>query len=110
VQLDPKSWHAQSELAQALLGLGQAQDAEDHAKAAADLQPDNPTLRLLLADIHMRTQDDSALLDDLNAYLRIAPNGPYADKVRQQRDEVQRRLQNSQTPPAAQNSSSSAKP
>jgi Tfp pilus assembly protein PilF len=111
VELDPKSWHAQSELAQALLGLGRAEDAEGHAKAAADIQPDNPTLRLLLADIHIQTQNDPALLDDLNAYLKIAPNGPYADKVRQQRDEAQQRLQNSQaSPPPEQHSKPNANP
>ena len=111
VELDSKSWHAQSELAQALLGLGRAEEAEDHAKSAADIQPDNPTLHLLLADIHIQAQNYAALLEDLNAYLQIAPNGPYADKARQQRDEVQQRLQKSQaSPPSKQPSTPNANP
>ncbi len=111
VELDARSWHAQSELAQALLGLDRAEEAEEHAQAAADIQPENPTLRLLLADVHMQTRNAPALVEDLNTYLKLAPNGAYADKVRQQRDEIQQRLQNSQTaPPLAQPSSSIAQP
>jgi tetratricopeptide (TPR) repeat protein len=100
VGLDANSWRAQSELAQALLGLDRPEDAETYAQAAANLQPQNPIFRLLLADVHMQLRNDPALLDDLNGYLRLAPNGPYADRVRRQRDEVQQRLQNTQAAPA----------
>jgi cytochrome c-type biogenesis protein CcmH/NrfG len=100
VGIDAKSWHAQSELAQVLLGLGRPEEAEEPAKAAVEIQPDNPSLRLLLADVHVRTKNETALLEDLNAYLKIAPNGPYADKARQERDKVQQHLQNSQASPA----------
>jgi tetratricopeptide (TPR) repeat protein len=101
---DPNSWHAQSELAQALLGLERADEAEQYAQAAAKLQPENPTLRLLLADIHIALRNAPALLDDLNAYLKLAPNGPSAAQVRERRDQIQQRLQHSQASPA--NSSS----
>jgi Tfp pilus assembly protein PilF len=99
VELDPKSWHAQAELAQALVGLQRAEDAEPHAQAAVDLQPDNPLLRLSLANVHIALENDTALLEDLKAYLKLAPNGPFADKVRQQRDQVQQRLQKSDAAP-----------
>lgn len=105
VDVNAKSWHAQSELAQVLLGLGRADEAEEPAKAAVEIQPDNPSLRLLLADVHVQTKNETALLEDLNAYLKIAPNGPYADKARQERDKVQQRLQNSQASPAPPSSS-----
>jgi tetratricopeptide (TPR) repeat protein len=100
VEVDPNSWHAQSELAQALLGLKRADDAEKYAEAAVKLQPNNPLLPLLLADIHIQLRNDPALLDDLNAYLKLAPNGPYAAQVREQRERVQLRLQNSKASPA----------
>lgn len=107
VELEPNSWHAQSELAQALLKLEHPQEAEEHAQAAVKLQPENPILRLLLADTHIALQNDPALLEDLNAYLKLAPNGQFALKVREQRDRVQRRLQNSQAPPAESSPSAS---
>lgn len=107
VELNANSWHAQSELAQALLGLKRPDDAEKYAQEAVKLQPDNPLLRLLLADIHIELKSDRALLDDFNAYLKLAPNGPYAEKVRQHRDELQKWLQNSQAAPAESSPSAS---
>jgi Carboxypeptidase regulatory-like domain/TPR repeat/Tetratricopeptide repeat len=107
VELNANSWHAQSELAQALLGLKRADEGEKYAQEAVKLQPDNPLLRLLLADLHIELKNDPALLDDFNAYLKLAPNGPYAEKVRQHRDELQKWLQNSQAAPAASSPSAS---
>jgi Flp pilus assembly protein TadD len=110
VALDPNSWHAQSELAQALLKLERPEEAEEHAQAAVKLQPESPILRLLLADAHIALRNGPALLEDLNTYLRLAPNGPFAPQVREQRDRVQQRLQNSQAAPAESSSSSQANP
>ena len=109
VDLAPESWHAQSEMAQALLGEDRPEDAEKYAQEAAKLQPDNALLWLLLANIHGDLQNDSALVEDLNNYLKLAPNGPMADRVRQGRDEAKQRLAQSQAsqavplaaPPAA---------
>ena len=100
VAVDPDSWHAQSELAHALLGLQRADEAEQCAQAAVKLQPENPMLRLLLADIHISLRNAPALLDDLNTYLKLAPNGPSAAQVRERRDQIQQGLQNSQASPA----------
>ena len=110
VGLDVNSWRAQSELAQALLGLDRPEDAETSAQAAVNLQPENPTLHLLLADVHMQLRNDPALLEDLNSYLKLAPNGRFAEKAREQRDRVQQRLQNTQAAPAPSPSSSDANP
>jgi tetratricopeptide (TPR) repeat protein len=93
-ELDPSSWHAQSELAQALLGLKRSGEAEPYAEAAVKLQPENAMIYLVLADIHIELRNDAGLLEDLNGYLKVAPNGPYADKARQQRDELQQQSQN----------------
>ena len=100
VDVDPNSWHAQSELAQALIRLDRADEAEPFAQAAIKLQPENPILRLLLADIHIELGNDSALLDDLNSYLKLAPNGTFAPQVRQHRDQVQQRLQKTEASPS----------
>jgi tetratricopeptide (TPR) repeat protein len=100
VDLAPDSWHAQSEMAQALLGEDRAEDAEKYAQAAVKLQPDNPLLWLLLANIHGNLQNDPALIEDLDAYLKLAPKSDVADRVRQGRDEAKQRLQQSQASPA----------
>jgi hypothetical protein len=107
VDLNASSWQAQSELAQALLGLKRFDEAEKYAQESVKLRPDNPILHLLLADIHIATKNDPALLDDFNAYLKLAPNGPYADKVRQHREELEKWLQNSKASPSGSSSSAS---
>ena len=101
IEIDAKSWQAQSELARALLGLQRYSEAEPSAVAAVALQPDNETLYLILANVHIRLQNQPALLDDLNHYLKIAPTGPFAEQARLQRDKVQEDLAASQRQPPA---------
>lgn len=100
VGLDPNSWQANSELARALVGLDQSDDAEESAEKAVKLAPDNPQLRLILANVHMNEEDYPALLDDLNSYLELAPTGQFAEQARKQRDEVQQHLAAEETPPS----------
>jgi Flp pilus assembly protein TadD len=100
VELDPNSWQANSELARALLGLNRATEAEKSALAAVKLRADHPLLYLLLANIHDQLQNNPALLEDLNNYLKLAPAGPFADQVRQQRTQVQQALGGAQGTPA----------
>ena len=104
VEIDPNSWRAQSQLARALVELHRASEAEPSAVAAVKLKADNPTLYLLLANIHMQLQNDRAQLDDLNQYLKLAPTGSFAEQARQQRDQLRQFLstpQSSATPSTA---------
>jgi tetratricopeptide (TPR) repeat protein len=91
-ELDPQSWQSQYELARALYGLGRFAAAETCATAAAKLQPQNGPIRLELATIHSRLHNYPRVLDDFNAYLRIAPSGAQADRVRQVRDRLEQSL------------------
>jgi hypothetical protein len=95
-EIDSTSWQAQSELARVLLGLQRFSEAEACAVAAVALKPDNETLYLILANVHIQLQNEPALLDDLNHYLKIAPAGPFAEQARLQRDQVQEALAASQ--------------
>ncbi len=108
VAVDPNSWQANEELARALVGLNRFEDAEQYAVDADKLKPDQPAIQLLLADIHTRVRNFPALLDNLNAYLRLAPTGAQAEKIRPMRDQLQQALANNQT--AAPASAPSAAP
>ena len=99
VELDPSSGQANSELGRALVGLDRPAEAEKSAAAAVKLDPNNPLLYLLLANVHMNTYNYPALLDDLNGYLKLAPDGPFAEQVRKQREEVLQRLVSAQPAP-----------
>ena len=105
VEVDPNSWQANEELGRALVGLNRFQDAEQYALNADKEKPDQPAIQLLLADIHSHVRNYPALLDNLNAYLRVAPTGAQAEKIRPMRDQLQQALANNQaTAPGAQSS------
>ena len=101
VELDPNSWQANAELARALLGLNRAAEAEKSALAASKLRPENAMLYLVLANVHGQLQNDPALLEDLNNYLKLAPTGPLADQARAQRKQLQEELGDAQRNPPA---------
>ena len=101
LELDSTSWQANAELARSLLGLIRPAEAEKSALAASKLQPENALLYLVLANVHSQLGNPSALLEDLTNYLRLAPAGPVADKVREQQIQLQGKLRDSQQGPLA---------
>lgn len=90
--LDPTSWHGHLELARAHMGLKRLEDADKDATEARDLKPDNPSIYLILANIHIQRNDRSALLKDLDGYLKLVPTGPQVEQARKSRDELQAAL------------------
>jgi tetratricopeptide (TPR) repeat protein len=100
LELDSNSWQANAELARSLLGLNNPAEAEKSALAASKLQPDNASLYLVLVNVHSQLENVSALLEDLNNYIRLAPTGPMADKARAERKRIEDELRDAQqTPP-----------
>ena len=88
VELNANSWQGQFELARASYGMNHLTDAEESATTAAKLQPDHPETYLMLANIHGRTRNFAKLVEDLNAFLKLDPNGPQADQARQTRQQI----------------------
>ncbi len=101
IELDANSWKGHYEMARALMGLNRLDDAEKSAREARTHKPDFSPLYLVLANIHIRKRDYPALLQDLDSYLKLEPNGPMSDKARQMRESVQRALANAQSAPSA---------
>lgn len=100
VELNASAWQGHYELARALLGLNQLDPAEKSARQARTLKSDFAPAHLLLANIHIRKQDTRALIEDLDAYLKIEPNGPNSEQARRTREKLQQALAKSQPPPA----------
>jgi hypothetical protein len=98
--LDANSWQGQYEMARALYGLNRDAEAEPHVVAAEQLQPDRAEIRLLGTNIHVRLRKYPLVLEDVNAYLGLDPNGPTSDRMRQLRDQVQQALEKAQAPAA----------
>jgi cytochrome c-type biogenesis protein CcmH/NrfG len=112
IQLDDTSGKGHFELASALYGLNRDDEAETEAQAAEQLQPDVAETHLLLANIHIRQHKYPAVLEDVNAYLKLEPNGASADQARHLRDQIQTVLEKVQAGAQAESddSDSDAKP
>jgi cytochrome c-type biogenesis protein CcmH/NrfG len=95
------TWHGPFELARALVGLKRAPEAEASAAQARDLKPDNAQVYLVLANAHIQEQKFSAVVQDFDEYLRLAPNAAGSDQIRQRRDRMREALQRAQQTPAA---------
>ena len=67
MDVDAGSWRGPFELARALSGLKQLDEAEKSAIEARNLKPDNPSIYLMLANIHIQRRDYAALQTDLEA-------------------------------------------
>ena len=79
-------------LAWALFGLNRMDEAAEIAHEASILGPKFPLTHLLLANIYNRRSDYSAVLSELDAYLRLEPDGPMSDQVRLIHGLVKQRL------------------
>ncbi len=90
--IDDSGWQSHFELARALAGLKRGNEAETAAKKAYDLKPDNAPTLLVLANAHLLQQNYAAVVADLNGYLRLEPDAPGSEGIRQRRDRIQNTL------------------
>jgi tetratricopeptide (TPR) repeat protein len=96
INADSAGWRGYYELARALTGLKQLEEAEKNAIQSRDLKPDNPSIYLILANIHIQGRNYPALLKDLEGYLKLVPNGPDADQARKTQGELQAAMRQEQ--------------
>jgi tetratricopeptide (TPR) repeat protein len=92
LNLEPDSWTGHYYLGLALFGLNRLKEAEDSAREALLRKADFARAHILLADIHSREKDFDSLLNDLNEYLKLAPDGPDSGWAKALRDSVQRAI------------------
>jgi tetratricopeptide (TPR) repeat protein len=97
--LQPDAWRGDFELARALCGLGQAAEAEQSALEARKRNPNFSGLYIVLANIHLRLQNEKALVEDLTEYLKIDPNGPFAPQARDMKEKTEKLLSAKGAPP-----------
>jgi tetratricopeptide (TPR) repeat protein len=73
-------------LGKALLHLNRLDEAERSIHEALLRNPNSADAYLVRSDVYGRKGDYRAQLQDLDAYLKLAPNGPASQRVRQQRE------------------------
>jgi tetratricopeptide (TPR) repeat protein len=97
LDLDMASWSGHYYLGWALLGLNRLEEAEKSVREALRLKTDFPEALRLLIDIHSREKNYSALLKDLDEYLKLDPDSPVGLRAKALRESAQRMLAESQS-------------
>jgi tetratricopeptide (TPR) repeat protein len=93
IELSPDSWLGHYELGRALLNEGRLEDAEKATIQAHSLAPNTAVIYRLLSNIHLRQKNYPALLDDIDAYLKLDPGSPAGIRAKQMREEVQQKIE-----------------
>jgi tetratricopeptide (TPR) repeat protein len=88
LELDSNSWMGYYELGRALFYQNRVLDALKCAERALTLQPNAPVLYRLLANIHLSQHNDAALLQDLDAYIKLDPDSPLGIRAKQMRQQL----------------------
>lgn len=97
--IQPDSWRAHYELARILLGEGLPVDAEQSAFEARRLEPKFPTVYVVLANIQLRLGKNQAVIEDLDTYLKLAPDGSYSSQAKQLKEKTEKLLGRTPSPP-----------
>lgn len=88
LELDPNSWIGYYELGRALFYQDRVAEALKCAERARALQPNAPVLYRLLANIHLSQHNESAVLQDLDAYIHLDPDSPLGTRAKQMRQKL----------------------
>jgi tetratricopeptide (TPR) repeat protein len=97
LHLEPDSWRGNYYLGLALFGLGRFEEAETSARDSVRARLDFAEAHLLLALIHDGQKNYPALLNDLDEYLKLEPDGKASAGTRALREKVQRDLDEAQS-------------
>jgi tetratricopeptide (TPR) repeat protein len=97
LDLYPESRTGHYYLALALFGLNRLVEAENSVHEALRRKTDFPEAYLLLADIHSREEDYQSIVNDLDEYLKLAPDGPASARAKALRETAQGMMFQSQS-------------
>jgi tetratricopeptide (TPR) repeat protein len=96
LDLNPDAWNGHYFLGMALFGLNRLDEAEESVREALRQKPDTVESLRLIVNIHIRKRNYSALLEDLDEYLKLDPDSSFGEIARADRDAVQRAREKSQ--------------
>lgn len=99
--LDGSLWQGHYEMGRALAALNRLEEAEKSMGEVLKLRNDYAPTYLLLANVHIRMRNQTALLGDLNEFLRLEPDGPQSPQAKKLRDSIVQSLENAKNAPAA---------
>lgn len=92
LNIDPTDAAGHFALAWLLYSTNRLPEAEASARDAVFYAPNSPVTYALLVKIHLRQKNRSALVQDVDAYLKLDPHGPFSAKAAAARADAQRIL------------------
>lgn len=92
IESSPGSWLGRYELSKVELSHNRIDDAEKLAEQARSLAPNFPSVYRLLSSIHLRQKNYTALLHDIDAYIRLDPDSAAGVRAKQLRDEIRQKM------------------
>ena len=90
--LESDTWNGPFQLGRALLGLNRLEEAEKSLIEARTRHPRAGSVYLVLANVYIRGRNQPALLETLDRYLEVEPDGRMSANARAMRETVQRNL------------------
>jgi tetratricopeptide (TPR) repeat protein len=92
---NPGSWPGQFALGELELSRDRLEPALAAAETAARLAPQQPVVYRLLAVIHLRQKNYSALITALDSYIQLDPDSPTGIRAKELRAQAEKQLTNS---------------
>jgi tetratricopeptide (TPR) repeat protein len=101
LELSPNSWFGHYQLGRILLNENKVGDAEKSAQQARSLAPNAAIIYRLLSNIHLSQKNYPALVQDLDAYIKLDPDSPAGVRAKEIRKQVQENISKGKLTPAA---------
>jgi tetratricopeptide (TPR) repeat protein len=88
-------------LSKVQLSQKRIEEASKSAERARSLAPNFASIYRLLANIHVQQKNYPALLQDIDAYVKLDPDSPAGVRAKQMREEVVRKIEAETAGPVA---------
>jgi tetratricopeptide (TPR) repeat protein len=92
IELNPNFWLGYYELGRVLLSQKNFADAGKAGEQARSLAPASPLVYRLLSNVHLNEKNYSALLQDLDAYIKLDPDSPAGIRAKELRMQVAQKV------------------
>jgi Tfp pilus assembly protein PilF len=92
IELNPNFWLGYYELGRVLLNQKNFTDAGKAAQQARSLAPASPIVYRLLSNVHLNEKNYPALLQDLDAYIKLDPDSPAGVRAKELRTQVAQKV------------------
>jgi tetratricopeptide (TPR) repeat protein len=92
LELSPNSWFGHYQLGRILFNENKIEDAQKSAEQARSLDPNAAIVYRLLSNIHISQKNYPALIQDLDAYIKLDPDSPAGARAKEIRKQVEEKI------------------